>query len=146
MPYGSSASTDDQDAVMVLVGDTDLSDQLLDDDAYTMIIAQESYLYGRAALACDAIAGKYARHMRKRVGQLWRFAGQQYEHYRDLAQYYRLESARRGRGAPWAGGQSIIDINARRNDTDKPDSYFTLGMMDSRFATPLRNEELDNGS
>ena len=144
MPYGSSPSTDAQDAVMLLVGDTDLSDQLLDDDAYTFIIAQEPHVYAQASLACDAIAGKFARFMRKRVGQLWRFAEHQYEHYRDLAQYYRLESARRGRGAPWAGGQSIIDINARRSDSDRPDSYFTLGMMDSRFSTPLRNEEIDN--
>jgi hypothetical protein len=131
MPYGGAPSTDAADAVRVLVGDTDASNALLDDDTYTLILATEPWLYPQAALAASMLAGKYAQEMRKRVGSLWRFAEQQYDHYRNLAQYLRQESARRSHGAPFAGGISEADIDERKDDTDRPPAFFELGMQDS---------------
>ncbi len=131
MPWTGSPSTDEHDAIRAMVGDTDPAKPLLADDVYNLIVSHEKSLNARAAMAADALAGRYAREMTKRVGSLWREAKTLYQHYRDLAQWYRLETARRGAPIPFAGGVSVIDQELRREDSSIVQPSFTVGMQDS---------------
>jgi hypothetical protein len=130
MPYGGNPSTVAADAVRALVGDTDPDSPLLDDDTYTMILAQESNVYLRASLACSALASKWAPQMTHRIGDLWREAKVVYTHFQKQAQWLRLEGQRRGLGHPFAGGANKDDRGTRRDDTDVVQPNFTVGMQD----------------
>lgn len=130
MAYGGNPSTDTEDAIRALVGDA-RSTAILDSATYTLIAATESNLYAQASLAAIALAGYYAREMNKRVGDLWRDAKVQYDHYQSLSVRFGEMSKRRISGHPFAGGTSEQDIETRREDTDRPESYFKLGMQDS---------------
>lgn len=131
MPYGGNPHTTPSDAVRVLVGDTNASAPLLDDNTYTFILAQEPNVYARAALACDALAGKYALQMDKRIGDLWRSAKVQHDHYANLAHMYREEAARRGKPVPFGGGVSVTDYDNRNEETDRVKPRFEVGMLDA---------------
>jgi hypothetical protein len=131
VPYGGNPSTDAADAVRVLVGDTNASSALLDDDTYTLILATETRLYSRSAMAASMLAGKYAKEMTTRTGDLWREAKVRYDHYRDLAQWLRLEGRTRGIAHPFVGGLSVTDNETRREDTTVEQPHFTVGMMDA---------------
>lgn len=136
MPWGGSPSTDESDAIRLLVGDTDAAKPLLSDDAYILIIATEARLYGRAALACETLAGKYATAITRRVGDLWHEAKTRGPHYEALAVRYRLEAARRGKGAPFAGGVNVADVDTRKADDRLVQPFFETGMMDSVLIAP----------
>lgn len=131
MPWTGNPHTDAADAVRSMVGDTNASSPKLADNAYTMIIAQERRPYARAAMAAAMLAGKYADQMTKRVGDLWREAKVQYQHYRDLAQWYRTENQRRMPAHPFVGGVNVADTETRETDTSIKQPEFTVGIMDS---------------
>lgn len=141
MPWGGAPSTSDADAVRVLVGDTDASAPLLADDTYTLILAQESSLYGRGSLAASMLAGKYATQMTKRIGDFWREAKVLYEHYRDLAAFLRQESSRRTPAIPFSGGTSQDDVDTRNDETDRVKPAFEIGMLDSIYVNRTTGDE-----
>jgi hypothetical protein len=141
LPYGGNPHTDAADAIRVLVGDTNASSELLDDNTYALILATESRLYSRGAMAASMLAGKYAKEMTKRTGDLWREAKVQYDHYRDLAQWLRLEGRTRGIAYPFVGGLTVSDNETRREDSTVEQPKFTVGMMDAAPSELSTDEE-----
>lgn len=141
MPWGGSPHTDAADAVRALVGDMDAASPRLADNVYTMIIAEEPRLYARAALAAQALAGKYAAEMNRRVGDLWREAKVLFEHYEALSQRYWQASARRSKGLVFVGGLDKTDVETRTEDADQVQPNFKVGMQDSAYLSPDDDEE-----
>jgi len=134
MPWGNDPIGNPSDAIRALVGDTDAAKPKLTDETYLLIIANETRIYARASMAARALAGKYATEMTKRVGDLWREAKVLFQHYSDLAKDYRHESSRRAIAKPFLGGNDVIDVETRRQDTGVVQPEFEIGMMD---ATPV---------
>lgn len=130
MAYGGNPHTSDEDAIRVLVGDTRAT-AILDSNTYTLFIATEGSLYAQAAMAARALAGYYAREMNKRVGDLWRDAKVQYDHYEGLAIRYEQIAKKRIPARPFAGGTSEADIETREETDDRPEPFFKLGMQDA---------------
>lgn len=74
--YGEQIATDPKDWIRFLIGDTDLEqqdNQLLTDEEINALIGTEtnlSAMYGIAADAADAIASKFRKYPRTKVGLL----------------------------------------------------------------------------
>ena len=121
--YTGDPSASNGDAIRYLVGDTDVSDQLVSDEEIAFSLAQEPGIYFAAATVADAIAAKFARQVEKAVGSL-RLGGQQkHQHYLDLAS--RLRRKARTSVAPYCGGISQADKDNNSADTDRVDPFFT---------------------
>lgn len=141
MPWGGSPATDESDAVRTLVGDMDAADPKLADGVYTFILTKEKSVWARAAMAATMLAGKWAEEMTRRVGDLWREAKVVHDHYMQLAQWLRLESARRGGGLVFVGGANVADAETRRDDTSQVQPNFSVGMLDSVVITPDEDDD-----
>lgn len=143
MPWGGSPATDASDAVRALVGDMDASNPKLADGVYTYILTVETSVWARAAMAATMLAGKWAEEMTRRVGDLWREAKVVHDHYMTLAQWLRLESARRGGGVVFAGGLNAADAETRREDSSQVQPSFSVGMLDSVVLTAEDDDDGD---
>lgn len=94
--YGGNPSASAKDEVRFLVGDTDTTRQLVQDEEIDYVLgvhadeAATIHNYQAAADIAEAIAAKYASKMDRSIGPLSAQASQQYDHYVDLAKRLRL--------------------------------------------------------
>jgi len=110
--YNSSLASD-KDKVRLLTGDTDTTDQLLQDEEINYLLTETGNVLLAAGRAARAIAAKFARQADKEVGDLRVSLSQKAEAYRKLADD--LEKR--------AGSVSIPSL------ADQGDFLFTKGMM-----------------
>lgn len=136
--YNSGVTTTN-DKVRLLIGDTDSTDPLLTDAELNFLTGQAGSIYGVAALACQAIAAKYARQVDKRVGDLALSSSQKAKHYAAEAQKYAKLGAILV--TPIAGGISIDAKDVVDSDSDRVRPSFSRGQFanddtidDSRWA------------
>lgn len=101
--YANAALNNPRDEVRLLVGDTNSTAQLIQDEdidyflsLYPKPAGKPAYL--AAAAACDAIAARLARQAQRSLGALSIAAQQQYEHYVQEAERLRVAQATGGRG------------------------------------------------
>lgn len=106
--YGGQPDSDVVDEVHLLVGDTDATEPLVQNEEITYLLTlypkpagKPAYLAGAAA--ADAIAAQFARRAQRSVGSLSIAAQQQYEHYKEVAQMLRTAYATNGEGNPDGG-------------------------------------------
>lgn len=99
--YTSDPAGDTTDEVRFLVGDTDTTDQLVQNEeieyalsAYPKPTGKPAYL--AAAAVADGIAAKFARRADRSLGSLSIQAKQQRDHYVELAQTLRQAHASSG--------------------------------------------------
>lgn len=125
---GTSSAPERRDAVRVLVGDTNTSDQQIDDEAISFNLAQAGDdIYRAASMTARQIAATYARRANTKLeGVSVDYKGLQ-DSYLRLAG--RLEKdatlyGSRGLGTPIAGGISVSDMEAEREDSDRPEPAF----------------------
>lgn len=112
-----------RDAIRILIGDTDTTDQLLSDEAISFFIGQEPGVYHAGAQAASAIAATFARQADKAVGDLRLSASQQAIAYRELAKDLKRRAV--STAGIWSGGISIADKQAREDDTDRAFPFFS---------------------
>lgn len=110
--YGDPAE-ERKDEVRFLVGDTDTTVKMVQDEEIEMILGQYPPATGRpawlaAAATCDAIAGKFGRKMQQGLGPLSASNQQQFEHYVQLAQQMRVLYATNGLGSGQGMGMSGV--------------------------------------
>ncbi len=129
--YGSSPDTSTadgrRDAVRLLIGDTDTSDQQIQDEEVSFFLSQASNkVYSAAALAARAVASKYSRLVNTEFDEVSTDYSDLQKHYTTLA--YRLEEqANSYEGASLgvkAGGISIAAMDAVEENTDRPEPAF----------------------
>lgn len=140
--YGGDPD-DPIDRIRLLVGDTDVTDPLLQDEEIEFLVANEGPVYHAAAAAADAIAAKLARKVDTRVGGISKSNSQATEHYLKLAK--RLRGQQALQAVPfYAGGLSEAEKQTDAQDSDLPRSEFTRDLHDNpRAADPLSEDELD---
>lgn len=141
---GTSTAAERLNAVRLLVGDTDTSDQQLQDEEITFSLDQASdNIYNAAVWCANTIASKYSRRVTTELDGALR------AEYSDLARNYRelsiqlRENARRYSGGALgveAGGISISEINTARSDTDRPSSFARI----DRFDNPKANGPVED--
>ena len=120
-------ATNDMMKVRLEIGDTDTTDQLLQDEEITFAISKEASVMAAAARCCELIARKFARQASNKLGPQSVEAQQQYEHYRDEALRLRKECI--GYNAPDAGGIYTTDTEPANV---KP-AIFSKDMMNADY-------------
>jgi len=132
---GSTASLD---RVRLLVGDTDPESPLqqrLENEEITDLLTIAGGFYAAAAMACDALAAKFARLATgKRMGQ----ASLEWKRFDQLTSMGKTLRASVSRAAvPFAGGISKTQRQSVDQDTDRIAPSFQRGMMDNPSSVNL---------
>ena len=116
--YDNTAlATSDKDAVRLIIGDTDTSDQLLQYEEISYYVTLHGTVIRAASESARAVAAKYARLMSRSIGGLQADFSAKYRQYLELAD------------------------NLDRNEQVSPVSPFLAGYLKSQHTT--QDENLD---
>lgn len=132
---GTTTASEQLNAVRLLTGDTDTTDQQLQDEEITFALSQSgSNIYTAGVWAANAIASKYSRLVTTELdGALRAEYSDLASNYRNLAIQLREDGRRYSAGALGleAGGISISDINTARSNTDRPQPFARTDRFDN---------------
>lgn len=109
--------------------------QLLESEDYDLILSYESGLYKASAMGARMIAGIFAKKMKFKVGPLSIDVSDKYKQYNDLASTWEKKansdiSSSTSAATPTLTGVSNSEMDAVRENTDRPDSKFEMGLTD----------------
>ncbi len=126
----SDPGASDKDQIRLMVGDTDTSDQLMQDEEITYFVTTYTTVGSAAVAVARAILSVFARQVTKAVGDLRINASDRYKAYAEhIANLEELALA----SDPYqiyVGGQSFDEINSDLRDIDLPQGRFAVGMHD----------------
>lgn len=132
---GTTTAAQRLNAVRLLTGDTDNTDQQLQDEEINFALAQSgNNIYTAGVWAANAIASKYSRLVTTELdGALRSEYSDLAKNYRNLAIQLREDGRRYSAGALGveAGGISISDINTARSNTDRPQPFARTDRFDN---------------
>lgn len=142
--YTNNPSGVQRDEVRFLLGDTDVTDQLVTDEEIAYLISVRGSSLGAAIGACEALEARYAREADQRVGFLSLSASQKAAGFRALA--LTLRRRQTVTAIPYAGGITVTDKQAQELDTDRVLPAFSRDMMtnpqgNSVIEPQIREEE-----
>lgn len=134
----TSTSSGKLNSVRLLIGDTDSSDPLLQDEEILFSLAQKSTVYGAAALSCKFIVANFSRLVDTQLD------GALQENYSDLVKNYSsisskmadLDDSESGtKLGISAGGISLTGMTLVQALPDRPRSEFWVGQFDNPEAS-----------
>lgn len=137
-----------RDTVRFLIGDTDSTDQQLQDSEVDGVLAGTTSSgapanaldpFGAAIAACLGLSAKYSRKANKTTGDLSIQSGAIAKAYRDLIPSIRVQARRYAAPIPYSGGQSIGDMEIDTDDDDLNQHQFQVGMDDNPDTSPSIN-------
>jgi hypothetical protein len=140
---GTTSAATRRDAVRLLVGDTDTTDQQTSDEEIAFALSQGSDdVYIAGAVICRALSGKFARLVDTSVESVSSSYSQRATQYAELAVRLTKDSKRLGSGGlgvPDAGGMSIADMIAVESDPDRVPGAFRIDQFNNppRYSNPL---------
>ena len=121
MPYGGNPAASPSDELRFLIGDISLITPVLTDGEVSYLTAM--YSSGEsAAVACEALAGRFAEEVDRSIGQLKISASKKFDHYIALAADIRMRYGYRA--IPWIGGQSVSEKLATTSILDRVQPSF----------------------
>lgn len=136
--YGGDPSANDRDAVRFLLGDTDINNQLVQDEEIDWLISQHEDIYWAAAGAAETLSSKYSSAADSKSADGLSISNNLSQKYTDLASRLRILAASRRRlGKPYAGGLSRKE---RQLDDADHDLYH------GHFRSELHDIDNDNGT
>ena len=142
---GTSNVDQRRDAVRMFVGDTDESDQQISNEQIEFCLTQTSNdIYSASAMVARMLAAKYARMADSKLEEVETKFSQLRDNYNSLAVSLDAQSAKFGTlnlGVPLAGGISIGEMSAARDDTDRLPPSFETG----QFSNPTFDVRYDKG-
>ncbi len=132
--------------VRFLIGDTILTDQLLQDEEINYAIATRGNVYGAAADCCRSIGSTFSRQVDSAVGDLRASFSQKAKAYLQRALNLEGQFAVNGGAVPFGGGLTITDKMAAEADADRVPPQFAIGMEDNFLPIPDSGNEVLDGS
>lgn len=126
--YSGDPSDSTLDAVRFLCGDTDTTDQLLNNEEVSFLILGQPSEFNAAADACEAIASKFARKIDRNAIGLSAALSQKVRHYEGRAERLRRMATRDLE--IFVGGLSISDKDALFDNADATQPSFSIGQDD----------------
>lgn len=127
--YSGNPASSDNDKVRFLVGDTDETDQLVQDEEIAYALTTQPTAELAAALVAEAIAAKFARQVDSTVGRVSESASQRAMAFRERAKELRSNIALLAR--PSFGGLSQAEKERLDSDTDAVQPSFRIGQDDN---------------
>lgn len=115
--------------VRLLLGDTQLTAPLLQDEEISQYLGAYGNPYYAAAYAAEAVAGVFSRQVDRSLGGMSLSNSQKATQYLALAQSLRRQGALQA-GKPYAGGISVTDKQAQERNTDRVRPEFTKTLFD----------------
>ena len=144
--YSGDPSASSLDEVRFLVGDTDSTEQLVQNEEIAYAINAEITIGLAAVRVLRALAGKYARKADKAVGDLRISYSQLQKSFMDLAD--KLEENELSpvvgtvlKPSPYAGGISVSDKESVEDNTDRTEPSFKRGMNDNPPDWPEEDDD-----
>ena len=123
--YSGNPADSPRDAVRFYVGDTDTTDQLLQDAEIAFVLAQSADPLAAAARCARALASKFSSLVDEKFETIDNKFSQRATAFHALAGRLDRDVKRYGGlGTPLAGGISIAAVDAARLDLDRPQSAF----------------------
>lgn len=132
--YSGDPSSSETDTVHFLLGDTDATDALLQDEEIAFLISQwDGNLYFAAAAGAEQLAERFAREVPFSADGANIDLSRLTDAYTQAAQRLRkLGRTQSGRGAyPYTGGISQSDVDRVNADTDRVPTSISVGMHDN---------------
>jgi hypothetical protein len=126
--YSGDPASSDLDQTRFLIGDTDTTDQLVNNEEVNWALSQFSVFVAAAEL-CDAIAAKFSRKVDKAVGDLKISFSKMSEQYAKKGKQLRNRGSFVGVSA-YVGGISVSEKESVESNTDRVSPSFTRGMND----------------
>jgi hypothetical protein len=129
--YSGNPSTSAKDEVRFLVGDTDTTEQLVQDEEINYALAEQPNTRLAAANVADSIGAKFSRKTDVRLGDYTVSYNKLASGFFTLANQLR-NSSKNNAGIiaiPYAGGISQTEIDTSEQDTDLVQPKFKVDMM-----------------
>lgn len=133
---------DDVSEVRLILGDTDSTDVLLQDEEIDFFLTDEGSVEGAAARGAEAIAAKFSRRADVSIGDYSEKLNQVADHYFKLAEKIRKQESRMF-AIPYAGGISKDDKETVRDNTDRVKPKFTKNIMQNPEVGRTANDTSD---
>ncbi|MFN3077019.1 MAG: hypothetical protein ABT940_09105 [Alphaproteobacteria bacterium] len=130
--YSGNPASSNADTVRFLIGDTDSTDPLAQDEEIAFALAQRGSHYGAAAMICRAIAARFARLADQSVDAIHTSHSQMNRAF--LSQAAQLEQLDMTRATPYAGGLSRSGKLSVEQDEDRRQPAFRTGQDDNQVA------------
>lgn len=133
----------DKDRVRWLIGDTQDSDPLVQDEEIDFALFANSNVYGAAAIACRAVAARLARELTLvgSAGSIALDAQEQSKRFLAMAVEYETRASSSGLTAGvYAGGISINDKRSQETSADRVRPGFTVNLHRSQLVPPSPRE------
>lgn len=125
MPWSfNPALTEPKDSVRFYIGDTDESDQQLQDETIEALLVVDSDVFRCAALCCRALAAQFSRLSSISGGEDSASLDQLQEHYSTRATELDEVAEQGISAAAYLGGLSYGEQSGRLLDTDRIPPYF----------------------
>lgn len=124
------AASGNRDKVRFLIGDTDVVDQLLQDEEIELALTLGGGVQSAAAISCDSLAARFSRECDMTVGPLSRSAGQRATAYAERAKMLRVQQVALGGAEIFIGGISVSDKETLSADTNAVQPEFGIGQDD----------------
>lgn len=128
--YSGNPSASDNDEVRFLVGDTETTDQLVQDEEIAYAVAEESNNRYAASRIARSIAAKFSRKVDKNIGDLKISYSRRYQQYLDMADELKADASTFG-VIPYAGGITISDKESVEKNPDRVSPSFSKNMHDN---------------
>lgn len=121
--YSFNPENSAKDEVRFLIGDTNIKDQLLQDEEIQYLLKKHNnYPLNAAIRACEAVISKFSRLADETVGSVSKSFSQKAQSYFKTMEMLRTRVALEG-ARPYAGGISVSDkqTNTQNEDLVNPD-------------------------
>lgn len=126
----NTALTANKDKVRFLVGDTDQTDQLVQDEEIAFTLTSEGNVFSAAALVAETLSGKFSNAVDKSIGDLKLKLGQRSERFAELAKSLRRRVSLNV-GFTTAGAESRSSKDVDEADFDLVGPFFTRDMHEA---------------
>lgn len=133
--YTGDPGTRNIDAIRLLIGDTDSTDQLITDTEIQYLLTRHGSVNRTASEACRAIAAKFARLMNRSIGGLSADFSQKYHQYMALADSL-LTKEETEPVSPFTSGWKRSVKEAREADTERETTFGRKGIHDNDRVYP----------
>lgn len=134
--YTGEPNTRTIDAVRLLIGDTDSTDQLITDNEIQYFLTKHGSINRTASESCRAIAAKFARLMSRSIGGLSADFSAKYRQYMELADSL-MSKEETEPVSPFASGWSRSAKEARELDADRESTISRKGIHDNDRVYPV---------
>lgn len=134
-------STNEKDQIRLEIADTDINNQLLQDEEINQALLVEANFWGGAARCAEMISRLFLRKADVRLGRVMMVTyTKMAEQWLMMAKSLRQKSG--GTNAPYIGGAYVSDKLSIAADPNVVAPHFTKEMMENPWAAPYSTDSM----